>query len=122
MEAMGYKPPTLSAIEQAINICDTPSNRDTTSTALKYLPVAMCPVGEVAFVQGLAAASASGIDGPSKAAAAIIGHADLKLWAHVAPVLDALQAAQPQPGSGDPGPRHPEVPRSCLQTGSARTS
>src|SRR5207237_10543964 len=58
-------------------------------------PVAMRPVGEVEFVQGLAAASASGIYGPSRAAAAIIGHADLKLGAHVAPVLDALQAASP---------------------------
>jgi predicted TIM-barrel fold metal-dependent hydrolase len=58
-------------------------------------PVAMRPVGEVAFVQGLAAASASGIYGPSRAAAAIIGHADLKLGANMAPVLDALQAASP---------------------------
>ena len=58
-------------------------------------PVAMRPVGEVEFVQGLAAASASGIYGPSRAAAAIIGHADLKLGAHVAPVLAALQAASP---------------------------
>ena len=58
-------------------------------------PVEMRPVGEVEFVQGLAAASASGIYGPSRAAAAIIGHADLKLGAHVAPVLDALQAASP---------------------------
>src|SRR4029434_2756256 len=58
-------------------------------------PVAMRPVGEVEFVQGLAAASASGIYGPSRAAAAIIGHADLKLGANVAPVLDALHAASP---------------------------
>jgi len=58
-------------------------------------PVALRPVGEVEFVQGLAAASASGIYGPSRAAAAIIGHADLKLGAQVAPVLEALQAASP---------------------------
>ena len=58
-------------------------------------PVEMRPVGEVEFVQGLAAASASGIYGPSRAAAAIIGHADLKLGANVAPVLEALQAASP---------------------------
>src|ERR1700675_4937217 len=58
-------------------------------------PVEMRPVGEVEFVQGLAAASASGIYGPCRAAAAIVGHADLKLGAHVAPVLDALQAASP---------------------------
>ena len=37
-------------------------------------PVEMRPVGEVEFVQGLAAASASGVYGPSRAAAAIIGH------------------------------------------------
>src|SRR6266446_7406933 len=58
-------------------------------------PMELRPVGEVAFVQGLAAASASGVYGPSRAAAAIIGHADLKLGAQVAPVLEALQAASP---------------------------
>ena len=52
-------------------------------------------VGEVEFVQGLAAASASGVYGPSRAAAGIMGHAALKLGADVAPVLDALQAASP---------------------------
>src|SRR6266568_3009310 len=57
--------------------------------------VEMRPVGEVEFVQGLAAASASGLYGPCRAAAAIIGHADLKLGAHVVPVLEALQAASP---------------------------
>ena len=58
-------------------------------------PVEMRPVGEVEFVQGLAAASASGIYGPSRAAAAIIGHADLKLGEGVALALEALQAASP---------------------------
>ena len=58
-------------------------------------PEELRPVGEVEFVQGLAAASASGIYGPSKAAAAIVGHADLKLAADVGPVLEALQAASP---------------------------
>jgi predicted TIM-barrel fold metal-dependent hydrolase len=58
-------------------------------------PVEMRPVGEVEFVQGLAAASASGLYGPSRAAAAIVGHADLKLGDRVAPVLEALQAASP---------------------------
>ena len=58
-------------------------------------PTEMRPVGEVEFVQGLAAASASGIYGPSRAAAAIIGHADLKLAGKVSPVLEALQAASP---------------------------
>jgi len=53
------------------------------------------PVGEVEFIQGLAAASASGIYGPGRAAAAIVGHADLKLGGAVEPVLEALQAASP---------------------------
>ena len=53
------------------------------------------PVGEVEFVQGLAAASASGVYGPARAAAAIVGHADLKLADKVAPILEALQAASP---------------------------
>src|SRR6266516_1601723 len=76
-------------------------------------PVELRPVGEVEFVQGLAAASASGIYGPSRAAAAIIGHADLKLGERVAEVLEALQAASPNRFRGirhsvtwDP---HPEV-------------
>jgi L-fuconolactonase len=50
-------------------------------------PEEMRPVGEVEFVQGLAAASASGVYGPSKAAAAIVSHADLKLARNVEPVL-----------------------------------
>ncbi len=58
-------------------------------------PAEMRPVGEVEFVQGLAAASASGLYGPCRAAAAIIGHADLKLGDRVEPVLQALQAASP---------------------------
>ena len=58
-------------------------------------PVEMRPVGEVEFVQGLAAASASGLYGPARAAAAIIGHANLNLGERVAPVLEALQAASP---------------------------
>jgi len=58
-------------------------------------PEELRPVGEVEFVQGLAAASASGVYGESRAAAAIMGHADLKLGAGVTPVLEALQAASP---------------------------
>ena len=56
-------------------------------------PVELRPVGEVEFVQGLAAAAATGLYGPCRAALAIIGHADLKLGDRVAPVLEALQAA-----------------------------
>jgi predicted TIM-barrel fold metal-dependent hydrolase len=76
-------------------------------------PVEMRPVGEVEFVQGLAAASASGLYGPARAAAAIVGHANLNLGERVAPVLEALQAASPNRFRGirhtvtwDP---HPEV-------------
>ena len=58
-------------------------------------PEELRSVGEVEFVQGLAAASASGIYGEARAAAAIVGHADLKLGDAVAPVLEALQAASP---------------------------
>src|SRR6266852_740491 len=58
-------------------------------------PVEMRPVGEVEFVQGLAAASASGLYGPCRAASAIVGHADLKLADRVEPVLEALRAASP---------------------------
>jgi hypothetical protein len=58
-------------------------------------PEEMRPVGEVEFVQGLAAASASGLYGPGRAAAAIVGHANLNLGARVAPVLEALRAASP---------------------------
>jgi L-fuconolactonase len=58
-------------------------------------PAELRPVGEVEFVQGLAAASASGLYGQCRAAAAIVGHADLKLGERVAPVLEALQAASP---------------------------
>ena len=76
-------------------------------------PEEMRPVGEVEFVQGLAAASASGLYGPGRAAAAIIGHADLNLGEDVRPVLEAMQAASPNRFRGirhsvgwDP---HPEV-------------
>ena len=58
-------------------------------------PEELRPVGEVEFVQKLAAESASGAYGPGRAAAAIIGRADLKLGERVRPVLEALQAASP---------------------------
>ena len=71
------------------------------------------PVGEVEFVQGIAAAGASGIYGAARPAAAIIGAANLDLGEGVAPVLEALQAASPNRFRGirahtgnDP---HPEI-------------
>ncbi len=56
---------------------------------------AMKVVGEVEFVNGVAAQSASGLYGDFRACAAIIGHADLMLGDGVEPVLDRLQAASP---------------------------
>ena len=58
-------------------------------------PAELRPVGEVEFVQGLAAASSSGVYGPCRAAAGIVGRADLKLGDRVEPVLEALKAASP---------------------------
>ena len=76
-------------------------------------PEEMQPVGEVEFVQGLAAAGASGVYGSALPAASIVGHANLNLGSDVRPVLEALQAASPNRFRGirhsvtwDP---HPEV-------------
>ena len=76
-------------------------------------PEEMRPVGEVEFVQGLAAASESGLYGPTRAAASIVGHANLLLGDGVEPVLEALQTASPNRFRGirhsvtwDP---HPEI-------------
>ena len=76
-------------------------------------PLELRTVGEVEFVQGLAAAAATGLYGPCRAAAAIIGHADLKLGDRVEPVLEALRGASPNRFRGirhtvtwDP---HPEI-------------
>ena len=76
-------------------------------------PEELRSVGEVEFVQGLAAAGATGIYGPGRAAASIVGHANLNLGEGVKPVLEALQAASPNRFRGirhsvtwDP---HPEV-------------
>lgn len=52
-------------------------------------PEALRPVGEIEFVNGVAAMSASGLYGPSRIAAGIVGTADLLLGDAVAAVLDA---------------------------------
>src|ERR1700756_4929505 len=52
-------------------------------------PAEMAPVGEVEFVNGIAAMSASGGYGPCRVAEAIVGHADLTLGARVREVLEA---------------------------------
>jgi predicted TIM-barrel fold metal-dependent hydrolase len=56
-------------------------------------PVEMKPVGEVEFAAGVAAMSDSGIYGPTRVCAGIVGHADLMLGDRVAAVLEAEIAA-----------------------------
>jgi predicted TIM-barrel fold metal-dependent hydrolase len=56
-------------------------------------PEALRPVGETEFVNGIAAMSASGLYGPTRVAAGIVGTADLRLGDGVAGVLDAQIAA-----------------------------
>lgn len=56
-------------------------------------PAQMKPVGEVEFINGLAAQSASGAYGHARMCAAIVGFADLMLGEAVEPVVDALRAA-----------------------------
>jgi L-fuconolactonase len=52
-------------------------------------PAEMRPVGETEFVTGQAAMSASGLYGPARVAAGIVGFADLTLGDRVEPVLEA---------------------------------
>jgi predicted TIM-barrel fold metal-dependent hydrolase len=52
-------------------------------------PAEMRPVGETEFVAGQAAMSASGMYGPTRVAAGIVGFADLTLGDRVEPVLEA---------------------------------
>ncbi len=56
---------------------------------------ALKTVGEVEFVNGVAAQSASGMYGNARACAGIVGHADLTRGAAAGDVLDALKAAAP---------------------------
>ncbi len=77
-------------------------------------PMELRPVGEVEFVQGIAAQSASGMYSLTRAAHGIVGHANLHLGDDVRRVLEALQAASPNRFKGirhgvgwDP---HPEIP------------
>ena len=59
----------------------------------RHGPAAMAPVGEVEFVNGIAAMSASGNYGPCRIAEGIVGYADLRLGARVRDVLEAEIAA-----------------------------
>ena len=58
-------------------------------------PASLRPVGETEFVGGIAAQSASGEYGETRAATGIVGHADLRLGAAVSEVLEAHIAASP---------------------------
>lgn len=55
-------------------------------------PVAMRPLGETEFVGGIAAMSASGLYGPARIAAGIVGTVDLRQGDAVPAVLDAHMA------------------------------
>ena len=52
-------------------------------------PLAMAPVGETEFVNGVAAIGASGLYGAQRLCAGIVGHADLSLGEAVQPLLEA---------------------------------
>jgi L-fuconolactonase len=56
---------------------------------------ALKPVGEVEYVNGVAAQSASGLYGRFRACAGIVGHANLMLGSSAGAVLDRLLAAAP---------------------------
>jgi L-fuconolactonase len=56
-------------------------------------PDELKPVGEVEFVNGVAAMTASGSYGRIRACAGIVGHADMMLGSRVEPVLQALDRA-----------------------------
>lgn len=59
----------------------------------KPAPPALRPVGEIEFVNGIAAMSVSGLYGTPRVAAGIVGTADLRLGDAVGDVLDAEIAA-----------------------------
>jgi predicted TIM-barrel fold metal-dependent hydrolase len=58
-------------------------------------PEALRPVGEVEFANGVGAIMRSGVYGPCKVAAAMVGFADMTLGDRVAATLDAGLAAAP---------------------------
>jgi len=69
---------------------------ETQAMARQTGPQALRPLGEVEFANGVAAMSASGSYGSCRTAAAIVGYADLRLGADVAPLLDRCIAAAPE--------------------------
>jgi predicted TIM-barrel fold metal-dependent hydrolase len=82
-------------------------------------PEAFRPVGETEFVNGMAAMSASGLYGPTRVAAGIVGFADLTLGDRVEPVLEAhIQAG----GGRFRGVRHSAAWDASPIIGNSRTS
>jgi predicted TIM-barrel fold metal-dependent hydrolase len=79
-------------------LADTGSGHNITATVyLEWLsmyrpdgPIALRPVGEVEFANGVAAMAASGAYGKTRVCAGIVGCADLMLGAQVEPVLEAM--------------------------------
>lgn len=59
-------------------------------------PEELRPVGEVEFANGVAAVMRSGVYGPCRVAAAIVGYADMTLGDRVAKTLDACLAVAPE--------------------------
>ena len=59
-------------------------------------PTEFRPVGETEFVNGIAAQSASGLYGETRACAGIVGHVDLTLGDRAAAVLEAHLARAPE--------------------------
>ncbi|MDE0855487.1 MAG: amidohydrolase family protein [Nevskia sp.] len=59
-------------------------------------PTELRPVGEIEFASGVAATAASGIYGPCRVAAGIVGFADMTMGDRVAATLDAELAASPE--------------------------
>src|ERR1700751_3942945 len=115
-ERIPYQQYLLHELAADVNCCHNVQSTVFIEARARYPPEGppeRRPVGGAEFVQGLAPAAATGLYGPSRAASAIIGHADLKLGDRVEPVLEALHAASPNRFRGirhtvtwDP---HPEI-------------
>lgn len=110
-------------------LADTGSGHNIVSTVfIEHLamfrasgPDEMKYVGEVEFANGIAAMAASGLYGPARVAAGIVGYADLATGARVRHVLEAEMDAAPDrfrgircTGAWDPDPRIARAPRPGL--------
>ena len=73
--------PSCWPISAAATTSSRPSSSNARRCTARTARAEMAPVGEVEFVNGIAAMSASGNYGPCRVAEAIVGHADLTLGA-----------------------------------------